>query len=438
MNFPVARMRLILPALGALLAASNATAQISLSSAVDLAVQNSTQVRIAKADVQRAIAALAEAKDVYVPNFVLGSSVGYSYGFPVGQPSIYNAGSQSLIYSFAQPDYIRASRAAINSAQLNLEDNKNQVALDCALAYLQLDNDTRLLAALNDEKASADRLVSIEEDRVAAGVDSRIEATRARITSAQVDVVRFHAEDDAAEQRQKLAHLTGLPPSSFIPETNTIPPFPDFSADSMTADQEAASNPGIQAEYANAKSKLEVSFGDERQNYLPQFGFGLQYNRYAEFNNYTEYYLRFQHNNFDVGVQITFPLFDATRRAKARESEADARHAAIEARQAKNQTSEQLQTLRHSLRELQAQQQLAQLQSQLAQEQLAAVESELKNGTGSPNGAPVTPKEGELAHIAAQQRYQDALNADFSLVRAQLSLLRALGTIQTWVHSPAK
>ena len=106
---------------GALLSAPGAAAQISLASAVDLALQNSPKIRIASADVQRAAAALAETKDAYVPNFVLGSGVGYTYGFPVGQPSIFNVTSQSLLYSFSQPSYVRAARAALKSARTEPE-----------------------------------------------------------------------------------------------------------------------------------------------------------------------------------------------------------------------------------------------------------------------------------------------------------------------------
>jgi outer membrane protein TolC len=424
--------------LGAMLSISSASGQISLSSAVGLALQNSTQVRIAATDVQRATAALAEAREAYVPNLQLGSSVGYSYGFPVGQPSVANVGSQSLVYSFSQPAYVRASRAALKAAELSLKDSRDQVTLDCALAYVQLDTDTREIAVLDDEKTAAEKLVSIERDRLNAGVDSRMDETKAEITSAQIDISRLNIEDDARDQREKLAHFTGLPPASFIPDSKSIPPAPDFSNDNTLAAQAIASNAGIQAADANVRSKLEISHGDENQNYRPQFGFGLEYNRYAEFNNYTEYYLRFQHNNFDVGVQITFPIFDATRRAKARESAADASHAAIEAQQAKNQASEQVSSLRHSLELLKAQQHLAQLQSEYAQEQLQAIQTELINGTGTSSAPLVSPKDEELARIQAQQRYQDALNANLSLLRAQLNLLRTTGSIEDWINSATK
>lgn len=387
---------------------------------------------------QRAIAGLAEAKDAFVPNFLVGSSVGYTYGFPVGQPSVYNVGSQSLVYSFSQPDYIRASRAALKAAELTLKDDRDQVALDCALAYVQLDTDIRELAALDSEKTDAEKLVGIERDRLNAGVDSRMDETKAEITSAQIDISRLNIESDANDQRQKLAHLTGLPAASFIPDAKSIPPLPDFGEADQLTTQAAGLNAGIQAADANSKSKLELYHGDQNQNYRPQFGFGIEYNRYAEFNNYNQYYLRFQHNNFDVGVQITIPLFDASRRAKARESAAEANRASTEAVQARNQVSEQVESLRHSLELLKARQHLAQLQSEYAQEQLQTVQAELKNGTGSPNAAPVTPKEEQLAGIELAQRNVDVLNADLSLIRAQLGLIRTIGSIQSWVSSAPK
>jgi outer membrane protein TolC len=417
-----------------LLSASSATAQISLSSTVALALQNSTTVKLATTDVQRATAGLAESKDVYIPSFVLGANPGPpSIGYPLGEPSLFNVQSSSLVYSFSQPDYIRAARAALKSAQLKLKDDRDQITLDSTLAYAQLDTDLRELESLDQEKGDADQLVSIEKQRLSAGVDSRMDLTKAQITSAQIDIKRLHIQDDAAEQREKLSHLTGMPPSSFIPEPTSIPAAPNFASDGSLNDQVVDSNAGIQAAYANAKSKLEVAFGDKKQNYRPQFAFGAQYSRFASFENYATYYRNFTLNNFGAAIQITFPIFDANRRAKARESAADARRAQIQADQAKAQTSEQIGTLRHSLAELRAQKHLAQLQSDLAQQQLQAVQSQLANGSGSLISAPLTPKDEELAAIQAEERKQDALNAGLSLFRAQLSLMRATGTIQDWV-----
>ncbi len=397
-------------------------------------MRNSNTVRASAADVQRAAAALSESKDAYLPNFVLGSSIGYSYGFPVGQPSIYNLASNSLLYSFSQPQYIRAAHAALNSAQLSLRDSQDQVTLDTALAYLQLDKDTKELVALSDEKGYAEKLASIEEDRLVAGVDSRMELTRAQLTAAQVDEKRLHIEDDAEQQRQKLHNLTGMDPADFVTDPKSIPSEPNFTADDHLEARIADSNPGIRAAMENASSKRYMSHGDEKANYRPQLAFGAEYNRYAEFNNYAEYYQRFQHNNFDVGVQITIPLFDATRRAKARETSAEAVRASADAEQSRNTVSEQVLSLRHSLAELRIEKHVAELKSELAQEQLESVQQQLANGSGAPGAPQAAPKDEQQAHIQERERYQDALDAGFSMTRAELSLLRLTSQIQNWVR----
>src|SRR5271170_4829482 len=98
---------------------------------------------MAAADVQRAAAGVTEQRDVYIPSFLLGSSVGYSYGFPIGQPSVVNVSSQSLLFTFSQRDYIRSARSALKAAELSLADARQQVLFDAALAYIQLDADHR-------------------------------------------------------------------------------------------------------------------------------------------------------------------------------------------------------------------------------------------------------------------------------------------------------
>src|ERR1700761_5891712 len=113
---------------------------------------------MAQADVMRAAAGLTESKDAYIPNLNFGSSLGYSYGFPLGEPSVFNVSSQSLLFTFSQPDYIRSARAAVNSAQFYLKDAREQVILDASLDYIQLDKAQQTLAALDQENEYVDRL----------------------------------------------------------------------------------------------------------------------------------------------------------------------------------------------------------------------------------------------------------------------------------------
>ena len=91
-------------------------AQVSLTTVVELAQKNSTTVKLADADLQKAKAALGQTEDAYIPNFVIGSQIGYSHGFPTGQPSVGNASMQSLVLSFSQRQYTKAARAGVEAA----------------------------------------------------------------------------------------------------------------------------------------------------------------------------------------------------------------------------------------------------------------------------------------------------------------------------------
>jgi outer membrane protein TolC len=404
-----------------------ASAQLPLSTAVDLAQKHSPKVRTALADVQRAQAGLHEAHAVYVPNFSVGASPGYAYGYPLGYPSLFNMTSSSLVFSFSQPDYVRSAHTAVKAAQLNLKDAQQQAALNVSLDYVELDHDLRMIAALNQEKNYADRLAGYEQDRVTAGVDPRVNLLQAQLASAQVDEKRIHLENDAAEMRQKIGNLTGLPAEGLTTVSSSIPSVPAFDA------AEVASNPGIAAAYANAKSKFFMAFGDAKANYRPMIGFGAQYSLFSKFNNYNQYFKNFQYNNVELGVQITLPLFDATKRAKAQESAAAAAAAQATADESRDELSEADLKLRRTVRELQAQQKVAHLQSELAQAQLQTIESEMTSGSGG--AQPATPIQEQKARIQERERYEDLLDANFSLLQAQLHLLRNSGQILAWAES---
>jgi hypothetical protein len=193
-----------------------------------------------------------------------------------------------------------------------------------------------------------------------------------------------------------------------------------------------AHNGALAASEADAQSKQNLAVGDSRKQWWPQIAFGVQYSRYAKFNNYAEYYLRFQHNNFDVGVDVKLPIFDAEARDRANGSAADAVHAREQASLFRLQLGEQTRELSGSLAELRVQQKIAGLQSDYAQENLDAVMTQIQNGPGNPNANPLTPRDEQKARIEERRRYVDKLDADFQLMQAEIQLQRSLGTVEDW------
>jgi outer membrane protein TolC len=387
---------------------------------------------MAQADVDKALATLQQLRDAYIPNIVGGSGVGPpSYGFPLGQPSIFNITSQSLVFSYSQRDYLRAARAALDAANLNLRDVREGVAEDAAVTYLALDRDISRQAALQQEQGFADRLVSIVQDRVDAGQDTPIDLTTSRLTAAQVRLARLRAEDETDSDRAHLARLVGLPAqalgttSDSIPALSTASPEPNGTI--------PVTSPAVESAYAVARSKRQTAFGDARYLWRPQIYFEGQYSRFAKYTNIQDYYFRFQQNNAAVGVQITIPLYDMAHRAKARESAADAAHAQHEADAIRDQFFDSRLRARHTATELSTRAEIASLDQQLARQQLDVLLIQLKAGTGNLSGPQMSPKDEQTVRITEREKFVAVLNANFEAQQAEIGLLRAAGELETWI-----
>jgi len=413
-------------------ATAPAYAQISFSTAVGLALKNSPKVLTAQADVDKALAALQQLRDAYIPNIVGGSGVGPpSYGYPLGQPSIFNITSQSLVFSYSQRDYLRAAQAALDATRLNLKDIREGVAEDTAVTYLALDRDMQRQAALQEQQGFSDRLVSIVQERLDAGQDTPIDLTTCRLTAAQIRLARLRAEDETAADQAHLARLIGLPAQGIGTTSSSVPAFPATSSDLTAATM--ITSPAVESAYAVARSKRETAFGEARYLWRPQIYFQGQYSRFAKYTNIQDYYLRFQQNNAAVGVQITVPLYDVAHRAKEREAAADAARAQHEADSIRDQFFDSRLRARHTAAELSTRAEIATLDQQLAQQQLGVMLVQLKAGSGNLSGPQMTPKDEQTARITEREKFVAVLNANFEAQQAAINLLRAAGELETWI-----
>lgn len=411
-----------------------AAAQISFTTAIDLALKNNPRVLAAQSDVEKARAVLNETRDVYIPTLSIGSGLGYTYGYPFGAPSLFNITSQSLIYDQSQRNYVRSARAGLEAANHHLAEVREQVMEDTAVTYISLDADSERIKAATEESGFASELTRIVQQRLDAGQDTQIELTRSRLTAANLRLRRIQLEDDAALQQEHLARLTGLPSSGLSTDHATIPALPS----TITAEPGDKLLPeSIKAAYASAESKQQAAFGDSRKLYRPQIGLGVQYSRLASFNNYKDYYLRFDtYNNLQVGIQFTLPMFDQTKRDHARESLADAQRSRHDADAARDQFLEGRRKISLAVRELQAKLDVASLERELAANQVDVVRIQLRDG--SPSGQPATPKEEQNARIQERARYLDFLEADYQLRQTQINLLRSNGQLEDWLRSSVR
>src|ERR1039457_4802027 len=95
---------------------------LPLERAIRLALSHSTTTAIASADVQRAVASYRELRNHFIPQLVLGSGLGYSYGFPLSidgsAPALGTIVAQSSVYNPAQSQYLNAAKAEIHASEV--------------------------------------------------------------------------------------------------------------------------------------------------------------------------------------------------------------------------------------------------------------------------------------------------------------------------------
>ena len=392
--------------LGGSLFAPHAGAQISLSTAVNLALRNSPKVKIAQADVDKARAVLSESKDAFVPAVAATGGVGKSTGAPLNPPVVFSIGAQSLVYNSSQRDYIRAAHAGLDSARLALDATRSDVVEDVTSSYVALDNALQRQAAANDALGFAGHLVNVTEDRFNSGVDPHIELTKSRHTEAQIRLQQLTIEDEIAMQADHLARLTGLPARGMGTEHSSVPTLELPPAEITPEPADPRRMVGLSAAFAAAQAKDYTAHGQKHYLLRPQVAFNASYSRISTaFTAYTQYYPYYAHpgnsfNSLSLGVEITVPILDMVHRAKYHEAQADAARALYEAQSQQLQFLEGRVKLRHSAQELAARSRLAELDRELAQDQLDAVLVRLQANAGATQGEQMTPKDEQNATFA--------------------------------------
>lgn len=416
---------------------SSASAQnnpLPFRTAIELALKNSAATGIARADLQRTRATYTQARDLFLPQVTFGSGLAFSYGFPLSlegsAPSIFNVNTQEYLFNQAQRQYLKAGKADISSAEAQSADRRNDVMMETALDYIQLDLLESSLSVQREQQDMAAKFEDIVGQRIQAGVDAPIESTRAKLASARTRMQMADTQSAIDQLRLRLSHLTGLPQSAIITSTETIPEFPAISQDQDLPAQAAQSSPAVKIAEEAAKAKLFRAKGDEKQLY-PAVDLVAQFSVLARYNNYDEFFNKFQRNNLTIGAAIRFPLLNPSLRAAAKAAQADAVKAQKEAQNVKEQVGTETLRLQRSVAQLSAAHDVARLEHQLAQSDIETAHEKIQAG-----GA--TLKDEQTARITEHERYATYLNTTFELDKAEVQLLRQIGQLEGWALGPKK
>jgi len=402
--------------------------------AIELALKNSPASGISRYDQQRAKATANQSRDFFLPAMVFGSGLGFSYGFPLSlegaAPSIFNINIQEGLVNFSQKENVKAARTDQEISASQSADRRNDVILETALAYMQLDLLQSSLTIQKEQQAAAAKYQDIATQRTQAGLDSQLEVTRAKLAVARTRLDMAQTRGAADQLRLRLSQLTGLAVVDIVTDTESIPKLPAVSQEQDLPTEALKTNYVAKLADQSAEAK-EYRARAERKALYPSVDLVAQYAVLARYNNYDQFFNKFQRHNVTAGVAIRFPFLNPAQHSAADAAEADANKSREEAKSVKQQVSADTLKLQRSVEQLAAARDVAELEHQLAQADIEAAQAKIESGLA-------TLKDEQNARVTEHQRYTALLSSSFDLDRVQVQLLRQLGNLEKWALSPAR
>jgi len=397
--------------------------------AITLALQNSRELKLARMQYNVALDEAGVNRAAFRPNLYTGAGVAYTHGFPSlpgGQaPSVFQLDYAQTIFNPMLKGEQRAAEDRAKNQKIEMERTRDEVIVRTATIYLEFAKVRHSLDRLRSEEASAERILEVVRERVAANQELPIEVTRSELTLARIRERIVKLGDRADILEAQIRDLTGIPESHSIEADREEPPFVE-ALSTGPAETEmlslAVQNDRGVAEAENERSAREHILRGARLSYWPTIDLVGQYSVLSKFNNYSDFYKKFERHNVNVGLQITIPVFAAKTSANVALARSQLNAAELRLGQKRQEVRLDVQQKSRGVRETDASREVARLDLQLAQETLQLVQAKFDQGRA-------TLQEIEQARLDESDKWVAFLDANFARQQAQLTLLQATGQL---------
>jgi outer membrane protein len=401
---------------------------LTLKRSIDLAMVNSKDIQMAKIQAHVADNSANLTKAEFLPNLYAGSGAGYTYGLPETPggrpPSVFSLTYTEQIFNGPLKGLAKEQQEQAHAQRLVLDDTRNDVMQRVAISYLELVKVRHSLDLLRKEKASAEKIVDVTEERQGEGFELPTEVTKAQLTKAQVVQRILQLEGRQDELEVFLRNQLGLAPEQAIELTpEELPGSAEQEGANLIA---LASQGNISLAFAESDVKAkEFRLAGEKKGYLPTLELVSIYSVLAKFNfkNYSEIYNNFTYNNLNAGVNINVPIFSAKTRANVALAQAGLDQAKLNLENKRTQVSAEVRQRSRKVQEMEAAKEVARLELQLAQQNVATLQAQFGEGK-------VNLREVERARLTENEKWMAFLDANFLRQQAQLELLRSAGQLE--------
>jgi outer membrane protein TolC len=406
-------------------ASGPAPVALTLRRAIEMALQNSKDIQIAKIQGRLADRSALISRAEFFPNLYVGSGLGYTYGIPETPggraPAIFNVTYTEQVLNEPLRGQAKELQEQARSQSIVLRDIRNSVIARTAMAYLELAKVRHGLELLQKEESGADRILQVTQERQGEGFELPLEVTKAQLTKARVGQRLIQLEGREDELEVFLRSQLGLQENQAIEVSPEDLPGEAEQEGAKLVAMAMQNNPGLQLAASDVRAK-EFRLTGEKRGYFPTLELVSIYSLLGKFNNYAQFFNHFQRNNYNLGIDMRIPLFSAKTRANIGVAQVnlDAAKAAFSNKKA--EVSAEVRQKTRKVREMNAAKEVARLELQLAQQNVAVLQSQLEEGKAN-------LRDVERARLEENDKWLAYLDTNFGRQQAQLELLKAAGQL---------
>ena len=398
---------------------------LTLKRAIELALQNSQDIQVARIQASIADRAAMITKAQFLPNVYAGSGAGYTYGIPETPggraPALFNVTYTEQVFNEPLRGQGKEQQEQARARKTLLEDARNSVIARTASAYLELVKVRHSADLLKKEQESAEKILGVVQQRAGEGFELPVEVTRAQLTRAQVAQRLLQLQGREDDLEIFLRNQCGLAREQQIEVTAEDLP--------GAAEQEGANlvalamqnNTEVRLAQSDVQAK-QFRLTGEKRGYWPTLELVSVYSLLAKFNNYAQYFNHFQRNNYNLGIQAQFPVFSPSTKANVALAQINLTSSKASLANKQNQVSADVRRMTRHVRESDAGKEVARLELQLVQQDLAQLQARFEEGK-------IGVQEIEKVRLDENEKWMALLDATFQRQQAQLDLLKTAGQL---------
>ena len=401
---------------------------ITMRQAVAIALEQNTDLLLARLDAEKAGYAVGEARAPFSPQLVIGSGLAATAGIPQSvdgaSPSIVRAVGRQFLFNREQSNRVKEARELAGSAEHVVASRQDEVAFRVASTFLDFERSWRRARLLRDQTDHLSRIEQVVASRVAEGRAIPLAQGRARL-----DVAKAGRDLQIEQARSRVIEAT-LRHELGLDRQSRIEPAPgDFVQTALLPESPSAArelafshNPELKKLDADLRAN-GYALRAEKGALLPRVDLVAQYSLLGRFNNHEDFFNKFQRHNGQFGLSFQVPVFGRRRaRARAGKVRVEARRLGVRRKAVESALDLEITRLYEDLAMAEGMQGLSREELDFAREKLSVELARFDEGL-------IAMEEIERARLEESRAWSMYYDSQYAIQKAKLNVLRQTGQL---------